>query len=365
MKGLSFSLMFLLLLSFSGIAKVKADSSKNYAQKIIGNWGKDYIDMKDGSRNDDPNIDEITASMLIFRKGNIAVVIQGKDAASTSFEVSGDTLLVGKMVLYHIEKLTEYELVFTQIIQDIPDYQLRRYHYLATKENSSDFFNRKYIKGNLKIQENGDSAYSFSKYIFPKFRLGRDALRGIYFNTFEEVYQQSYQAIETAINFPINKKANFKVEFIVTKDGSLKNITIKESSDSSYNTLLKQAILQTKKQWIPAEIDGNLVNVIFNYEFDFNNEQDIEDDNYFDPTIYESLIERGDRQIEKRNYVKAIKLYTKCILMKDNAFDALYKRADAYFTLKVEKNACSDWNYLATKGQKKAEDLFLKNCLKR
>lgn len=360
-------LILSLLLSFSGVGQIKRDSSNDYAQKIIGNWMKDYIDMKDGSRIDDPSIDEITASMLIFRKNNIAVVIQGKAAATTPFEIFGDTLLVGKMVMYRIEKLTNYEFVFTQILENIPDYQLRRYHYLATQESSSDYFNRRFITSNLKIQSNGDSVYAFSKYIFPKFKSNReDAFRGLVFNTFEDVYEQSYDLIESVFNFPEKKKGSFKVAFVISKKGILKDISIKESSDSSYNARLQQAILQTRKLWIPADIDGKAVDVLFNYEFNYNDKQDESEDNkYFDPTIYQSLLERGDRQIEKKNYIKAIKLYTKCILMKDDAFDALYKRADAYFTLKVEKNACSDWNYLATKGQKKAEDLFLKNCLKR
>ncbi|MBB6005186.1 hypothetical protein [Arcicella rosea] len=355
-------LILSLLFSFSGISQDKND----YAQKIIGNWMKDYIDMKDGSRIDDPSIDEITATMLIFKKNNIAVVIQGKDAASTPFEIFGDTLLVGSTVMYRIEKLTNYEFVFTQILENVPDYQLRRYHYLATKENSSDYFTRRFIKSNLKIQANGDSVYAFSKYIFPKFKANTVASRAFVFNTFEDVYEQSYDLIESTFDFPEKKKGFFKVSFVISKKGILKDISIKESSDSSYNAQLQLAILQTRKFWLPADIDGKAVDVLFNYEFNYSDEQnEINDDNYFDPAVYASLIARGDRQIEKMNYIKAIKLYTKCILMKDDAYDALYKRADAYFKLNVPKNACSDWNYLATKGLKKAEDLFIKNCIKR
>ncbi len=367
MKVFSLLLLLFLLFTFSGISQGKVETSNNYAQKIMGNWMKDYIDMKDGSSNDDPAVDEMVASMLIFRKTNTVTVIQGKEAVNTPFEIFGDTLLVGRAVFYKIEKLTDYELVFTQILSDIPDYQLRRYHYLTTKESSGEYFERRYIKANLKIQANRDSAYAFSKYIFPKFRMGREMFRGANFNTFEDVYQYSYEAIETAFDFPARKNGNFKVAFMVTKSGILKDVTIQQSSDSSYNAKLIQAVLQTRKQWIPADIDGKLVNVVFNYEFDFGDDkEDVENDNnFFDPAIYANLMERGDRQIGKKNYIKAIKLYTKCILMKDDAFDALYKRADAYFTLKVEKNACSDWNYLATKGQKKAEALFIKNCLKR
>ncbi len=359
-----YPLILFLLIFFSGNGQVNNSLSSSYPQKIIGNWMKDYIDMKDGSRIDDPSIDEITASMLIFKKNNIAVVIQGKEAASTAYEFVGDTLVIGNIVMYRIEKLTDYELVFTQIVKDIPDYQLRRYHYLATKETSGEYFNRRYIQSNLKIQPNGDTAYAFSKYIFPKLKANRDSFRDATLSTFEDVYQQSYELIETNFDFPEKRKASFKTSFVVSKEGKLKDIQIIESSDSSFNSKLRLAILQTRQFWIPADIENKKVDVIFNYEFNYSdNESD--QDNYFDPNIYQSLLNRGDRLIEKKNYIKAIKLYTKCILMRDDAYDALYKRADAYFTLKVNKNACSDWNYLATRGLKKAEDLFLKNCLKR
>ena len=50
--------------------------------------------------------------------------------------------------------------------------------------------------------------------------------------------------------------------------------------------------------------------------------------------------------------------------MTDDAIEALYKRADCYFTVDALNNACSDWNYLAGKGQKRAEGLYLNYCMK-
>jgi hypothetical protein len=52
--------------------------------------------------------------------------------------------------------------------------------------------------------------------------------------------------------------------------------------------------------------------------------------------------------------------------MQEEDFDLepYYKRADSYFALKVNKNACLDWSYLSKKGQKKAEKLFFDNCMK-
>jgi hypothetical protein len=357
-------LCMLLSLSFWLNAQVRTDSSVDYSRKLLGNWAKDYVDMKDGSRLTNPEIDKVTATMLIFRKENAGVIILGKDASPTVYVTVGDTLLVGGTVLYHIDKLTPYELVFSQIIPNTPDYQLRRYHYLSTKESASEYFFRQFIKPNLRIQANGDTLYAFNKYIFPRYKGGKDFFKGTIYDDFDDVYQFSYEDIERNFNYPERQAGLFKIAFQVSKDGVLKNVEIKESSDSAYNNQLLKAVLQTRKSWLPAVYDGKLVDVVFNYEFRYGEENQEPEDYYYDEAVYESVLKRANKQFELNNYGKAIKLYTKCVLMKDDAFEALYKRADCYFALKIEKNACSDWNYLSLRGQKKAENLFISHCVK-
>lgn len=170
--------------------------------------------------------------------------------------------------------------------------------------------------------------------------------------------------IEKEFNFPAKKKGNFRVTFAVGKSGALKDITVKESSDSTYNNALEQAVYQTRKRWLPAEYESKKVETIFNFVYVYDTEE--KPDNNFDEYLYYENKEKANTFFDKKEYVKAIKLYTKCILMQDEDFDLqpYYKRADSYFALKVNKNACLDWSYLAKKGQKKAEKLFLENCMK-
>lgn len=150
----------------------------------------------------------------------------------------------------------------------------------------------------------------------------------------------------------------------MSKFGLLKDINVPESSDSTYNNAFKQAVYQTRKRWIPAEYENKKVETSFNYVYVYDAEEKPE--NNFDEYLYYENKEKANRFFDKKEYVKAIKLYTKCILMQDEDFDLqpYYKRADSYFALKVNKNACLDWSYLAKKGQKKAEKLFLGNCMK-
>lgn len=353
-------LLFTLLLLWH---KSNAQIATNEQQKIVRNWVKYRIEMKDGSQVPDENIAKNTASMLIFKKGNMGVIINGRNAQQTKYAILDSILVLGGTSNYVIEKLTEHELIFYGIFKDIPDNEIIKYHYVSTTESSGQYFFRQFIKPNIRIQANGDTAYSFNEYIFPKFKsvLGDFP---IVLNDFYQVYESSYDMIEKEFNFPAKKKGNFRVTFAVSKFGTLKDEVVEESSDSTYNNALEQAVYQTRKRWLPAEYDNKKVETRFNFVYVYEAEEKPE--NNFDEYLYYENKEKANRFFDKKEYVKAIKRYTKCILMQEEDFDLepYYKRADSYFALKVSKNACLDWSYLAKKGQKKAEKLFLENCMK-
>ena len=344
-------------------AQNSTEQQRQIEQKIIRNWVKYRIEMKDGSQILDERINKNTASMLIFKKDNAGVIISGRNAQQTQYAISDSILVLSRTGSYLIEKLTEYELIFHAISENIPDNEIIRYHYVATTESSGQYFFRQFIKPNIRIQANGDTAYNFNEYIFPKFKPTLDQFSTV-INDFYEVYESSYNMIEKDFNFPAKKKGNFRVTFAISKVGTLKDIEVKESSDSTFNNALIQAVYQTRKRWLPAEYENKKVETLFNYVYIYEDEDKIEDN--FDEFLYQSTKENANNLFDKKEYVKAIKLYTKCILMQDEDFDfePYYKRADSYFTLKVNKNACLDWSYLAKKGQKRAEKLFLENCMK-
>jgi hypothetical protein len=357
-------LLLLTLFSFcyQSQAQNSINEQKDVEKKLIRTWVKYRVEMKDGSAVLDENIDRFTASMLIFKKANTFVLISGKQAQQFKYYVS-DSLLTLSGASYIIEKLTEHELVFRGNFPDTPDNKVIRYHYISTTETSGQFFYRQFIKPTIRIKENLDTAYAFSEYIFPKFRTSPNNDTEV-LEEFNDVYENSYNFIEKKFDFPKKIKGNFSVSFAVNKFGNLQDIKIKESSDSSYNDALMKAISETRKLWLPAEYDNRKVEIIFNYVFKYEGSED--NTNNFDFELYQIFKNKADKQFEKNEYVKAIKLYTKCILMQEEDFDLepYYKRADSYFALKANKNACLDWSYLAKKGQKKAEKLFFDNCMK-
>lgn len=353
-------LLFLSLAYSQLMAQTSSDEQKDIEKKIRRNWVKYRVELKDGSQIPNESIAKQAASMLIFKKGNVCVLIAGKTAQQSVYTISNNALVLDNTISYVIEKLTENELIFHGVFENIPDEEIIRYHYISTTESSGQYFFRQFIKPNIRIKENSDTAYAFSEYIYPKLKF---EAYGSYvvLDEFNEVYEQSYNLIEKKFNFPEKIKGNFVVSFAVNKFGTLQNINIKESSDSNYNDALMKAVGDTRKLWLPAELDDRKVETLFTYAFKY--EENVDN---FDLEIYQIAKIKANRQFEKKEYAKAIKLYTKCILMQEEDFDLepYYKRADSYFALKVNKNACLDWSYLAKKGQKKAEKLFFDNCMK-
>jgi hypothetical protein len=358
-------LLLLILLSFwfQSFAQTSTDEQKSIEKKLIRTWVKYRVEMKDGSQIPDTSIAKNAASMLIIKKGNTCVIISGKTAQQSVYAISSSALVIDRTSSYIIEKLTEHELIFHGIFENIPDEEIIRYHYVSTTESSGQYFYRQFIKPTIRIKSNLDTAYTFNEYVYPKLKFEAYG-KYVVLDEFNQVYEWSYNLIEKKFNFPEKIKGNFMVSFAVNKFGNLQDIEVKESSDSSYNEALRKAVNETRKLWIPADYDTKKVETIFNYVFKYEGNDEITDN--FDLETYQISIAKANRQFEKKEYVKAIKLYTKCILMQEEDFDLepYYKRADSYFALKVNKNACLDWSYLSKKGQKKAEKLFFDNCMK-
>ena len=339
------------------------DSTAINTKLLLGNWGFDYVDFKDGTLVRDDYVNKNMATMLSFRKANAVTVMYHAKAATTIYTLASNKLLVGT-ANYKIEKLTEKELVFSNW-QDVEkeSYKVLRFHYLATKENAEKFFLRKFVIPNIRLKANKDTAYAFCEDFYPHFRVKYDGYAKQELDDFENVFSASYQTIEKAFDFPEKQKGRFGVQFDITKTGRIGEVKITETTDSVYNDQLLRAVASTALMWKNAEYLDKPVAIQFNYVFQYGDKEE-ENTANFDPSEYERLLEKANDFFVKKSYEKAIKFYTKCVLMTDDAIEALYKRADCYFTVNALKNACSDWNYLAGKGQKRAEGLYLKHCMK-
>jgi phosphotransferase system IIB component len=350
-------LIVLIVFYYPSNAQDLVNTQAQFAKNILKNWVKYRVEMKDGSQVLDQDLVKNTASMIIFKRANGVIIVTGRNALQSKYTLIDSVLILDRTTAYIIEKLTEHELIFHGNFPNVPDNEVIRYHYIDTKESSAEYFNRQFIMPHVRLQANGDTAYNFNEYIFPEFRIDNKTL-----SNFDYVFETSYDVIEHNFNFPKETEGDFRVTFAVDKNGKLKDVVVKESSDSTYNDRLIQAVNQTRKNWLPATHNNKNVEVLFNYVFKFEDETK----KGFDMEIYRLTLMKANKQFEKNEYIKAIKLYSKCILMQEKDFDftPYFKRADSYFALKINKNACLDWSYLAANGQKKAEKLFTENCMK-
>ena len=360
---------FLLFITFtfyhfsSNSQELETDSAVINAKLLLGNWGFDYVDFKDGTLVRDDYVNKNMATMLSFRKANAVTIMYHIKATTTIYTLVNHKLSVGT-TNYKIEKLTEKELILSNW-QDVEkeSYKVLRFHYLATKDNAEKFFLRKFVTPNIRLKANKDTAYTFSEDFYPHFRVKYDGYPKQELDDFASVFSASYQTIEKAFNFPDKQKGRFGVQFDIAKTGQIGEVKVTETTDSVYNDQLLRAVASTALMWKNAEYQDKPVAIQFNYIFDYQEKKEEENPD-FDPSEYERLLEKANDFFVKKNYEKAIKFYTKCVLMTDDAIEALYKRADCYFTVDALNNACSDWNYLAGKGQKRAEGLYLNYCMK-
>ncbi len=348
---------------------VSQNDSLSIGKKVLTkltsyNWEKDYVDMKDGSILLDPSVGKKAVMCLIFRKNGTGTFIHGENASPFRFQIA-DSILIINAVEYKIHKLNDFELVFDQYLPNTNDDGIKRFHYLATTDSPTEIYLRKHIKPFISISALKDTAFLFNEEVYPEF------LGNLYTNktqhtgqTFEEVHGDSYNFIEKAFleNIPKNTEGVFKVSFTVNTKGLVQDIVVNESTQEAYNAKLVGAILSTNRLWIPATWQNKKYPVKFQYIFQLVKEKPnlIE----FDPVLYNEYFNRANSLMARKNYDKAVKIYTKCVLMTDDAIEAIYKRAECYEAMKITKNACSDWSYLASKGLKKAEKLFLEKCAK-
>jgi hypothetical protein len=318
-------------------------------------WELDKIEFKDGSTVLDPNMKDQTQDFIKFRKTGVVTMYKLKDFGNGKYTMDEFSLKISKFV-YSIEKLTPYQLVFTQQDPLKKDHELIRFSYLKTKDNYEEFLERRYLKPYRKISASGDTVYVFNPMIYPVFSLYPNPYGEM---SFEQVHGNSYDFIRDNFKYPNKRNGWFRTSFMISEKGIVFDVKVTESNDSAYNDALIKAIYKTKNYWTRATLREKPVTVQFFYEFVMGKSQ--EEINYDDAW---AAFTDGNEQYKATNWERALKLYNKSLKLNPNLVEARYKRADVYAKLNQPINACGDWSYLAGLGQKRAEKLFMDNCMK-
>lgn len=86
----------------------------------------------------------------------------------------------------------------------------------------------------------------------------------------EPIYPKGQEEFMRSIMTGITQKVGFNFTYVVQKDGTIGDVTIKASTNPKQNKRLIQLIKKTSGKWIPATNKGQAINVRLNGSFSFS-----------------------------------------------------------------------------------------------
>lgn len=319
-------------------------------ERLVGDWIKEDIRLKDGSPILDQTVKNIQLRYILQKNGTSRVVYDGK-AADRPYRVKNDTLILGNDTFYKIEQASDIKLVLQQIMPDSTDTALKLIF------TPAHLYNLGYLPEKYRTK-GGDTIYVFKpNYLEPFFMDGE---------------MNASQYISENFDFPEYRAADFYTRFIITTAGEVKGIEILRSTNDRFNNKLIAAIKKTEGKWKPAMWEGKPVNVEVMMGFDFGwsekqaergaissqitDEQKIQESNEF--------LAEGKYNLTLKNYNEAIRNYTWSLDKNPLNVDAYYGRASAYAMKKDTKKMCEDLLQLKNLQQAKGTELWNKFCNK-
>ena len=337
------TLLFLLLTTQVFAQKLK--------EKIIGEWVKDDIRLKDGSPILSEAIKNMQMRYVFSDNGAFLITINGKSGKGT-YKVVGDTIQLGKTTFLKILEVEETKLVVQEINSDpLGSPSKAKIIFIPARIHNLGYFPEKY-------RTKGQDTIFVSKhnYLEPFF-LDPD-------NT-------AAQYISDNFLFPDYKAGDFFARFIITKSGEIKGIEILSSTHDKYNDDLIKAIKTTTGKWLPATWEGNPVNTEIKMGFDMGWSEKMKLKNKVDNTSSNDTIDvnesnyyllQANINVEQKRYALAIKNLSKSLDLDPRNIDAYYARAAVYALTKDTQKMCVDLLQLKHLEQAKGIELWKKFC---
>ncbi|MBA4851809.1 energy transducer TonB [Emticicia sp. BO119] len=335
----------LILIGFSSVAV-----AQGIREKVVGDWIKEDIRLKDGSPILDKTVRDIQLRYIFEKNGTSRVVYDGR-AGDRPYQVNHDTLIVGGDTFYKIEEVSDIKMVLQQITADSSATALKIMFTPAHLYNVG-FMPEKYrTKG-------GDTIYVFKPNYLEPFFIDADMNASHY--------------ISENFDFPEFRTGDFYTRFIITKNGEVKGIEILRTTNDRYNNKLIAAIKKSEGKWKPAMWEGKPVNVEVMMGFDFgwtekqtersaSTSEQSEDEKLQESNEY---LAEGKYYLTLKNYNEAIRNYTWSLDKNPLNIDAYYGRASAYAMKKDTKKMCEDLLHLKNLQQAKGTELWNKFCNK-
>lgn len=329
-------LVFLFLPLFS--------SAQTDLQLLNGLWVKVKAEMKDGSR-----IVDRKGCGMEFLKYNFSqdgTVNRGEEllfnGSRLLYKKNGDAIMIGG-VIFRVIKLTADTMKLSPYDNKSADNQIPVYYFKKMQEHNITTT----ATYNTILK---DSVYEANIELFPQCNGG--------LGDFMDAIKGKYEA------------GKLKLSFIVDKKGKILKYTVLEADSISTGFAKNVGSAFSRLGWHPARRNNIPVNSVVTLTltsgyltYDGRVMGTLAVEYPFLPTISYNELDRDELEAEqqyykdaadafnRQDYEKAVELLGKCVEMDNIDLNAYYLRADAYFKLGKNKDACKDWATLAGLGQ--------------
>lgn len=337
-----------------------------YGQNLIGTrWLKVDAERKDGSVIHDRLNTKNSYTEYYFKSLNKMTVNSVKPDAD--YKITNSELTIGKQK-YTIEKLNATELIICeQGDLNTTDDKINRLFFIEEKSIID------YLKQKNWFSFVNDSTIIAKNFLHPKLKNNKD-LSWVITKSLKNQYFVKSNNKELRTGF---LTGNFHINTL----GKIDKVEITRNSNIYDNVVEKFIKALEKIDFTPIEIDKKY-NQIVNFsaiftQFSIMSEIYIETNTNGEEPINRgqglSIKKRKESQqffndgiieFNKTNYSGAIKKYNEVIEIDSLFFDAYYNRAYTNLILKNVEDACKDWEYLKTMGQKEGSYLYDQKCKK-
>ncbi|MFN4087234.1 MAG: hypothetical protein ACK4LB_14945 [Spirosomataceae bacterium] len=308
--------------------------------KLSGQWIKSEITLTDGSPVYKPELVESWIQYDFLPGDTLLSTINGKSRIF-SFRLE-DSVLVVDDLYFKVKEYQDIRLVLAQIPSspsDVPVQLIFTPRHLA----SVGFVPRSYVA------QNGDIVYeSDDRYLVPSFLDGQRTISSF-------VYEK--------MEFPEWRKGLFLARAVITKTGEVVGVRVEESSNPKFNAALIDAIRASRGKWRPALWEGKPVNTEIIIRLDLNWSRE---SNQPDPreklAEAEAWYDEGLFYLNIQQYKQAITAFSEAIKLDYKHINAYYGRINVYIALKNTEKVCEDLKQLTFLGQKKAKEIYERQC---
>jgi tetratricopeptide (TPR) repeat protein len=316
------------------------------AQEIYGDWIKTNVTYLNNTELPDNNDLKYHFLRYSFEKPNrffMSIKFDDKGTA-LSFERNSNLLHIknpyGFVInSFQVEKMSTNELVLVQKGENgFNEEYCLKYHFV----NEQVYQNQLPLTSSDVLYVNGnDTVYRASEKIHPKF-LGN---KSFFDFCFEKIPESS--TVMATNNL-------FVATFVVTKEGALGDIQILENINKRFEKQFLNALNKSKSLWIPAEINGEKVDVQMSIEFKFISS------NKFLP-MYD-FSKKGKTALDNNDFLKALRYFELALEITPDDTEIIYQKAICEMNLGNIGAACESLEKVKASRKMNVDELIMKNC---